>query len=290
MTAVSQRATIKCHSRAAMAKSNLTTRLLSAAIAIPCLLLLIYIGPQWGWLLLVALATGVGAFEFFSMTHSSDRASQAVGVVLTLSVFGTLCGFGARAKVLLALMLIAPFVAQLVTLIRLGDMKTAAFRTFAMVFGPMYVGAGLATLVLLRRDAGSDGAGFVLLSLMLSWLSDTGAYFAGRAFGKRKLYEAVSPKKTVAGAVGGLAGSIVGALLACFSYLPSLPVLHGVVLAILAGIAGQLGDLGESLIKRSVGVKDSGGIVPGHGGILDRVDALIVTSTLSYVYLLFVRS
>jgi phosphatidate cytidylyltransferase len=159
----------------------------------------------------------------------------------------------------------------------------------ATVFGPLYLGGGMAAIVLLKRDAAGDGPGFVLLSLMLSWLSDTGAYFAGRFLGKRKLYPAVSPKKTIAGAFGGLGGAVVGALLASFFYLRSLPVAHGVVLALVGGALGQLGDLGESLLKRSVGVKDSGGIVPGHGGILDRVDALLVTATVSYLYVVFVR-
>jgi phosphatidate cytidylyltransferase len=147
----------------------------------------------------------------------------------------------------------------------------------------------MATLAMLKRDAGADGPGFVVLALMLSWLSDTGAYFAGRFLGKRKLYEAVSPKKTVEGAVGGLAGSVGGALLGAFGYLTSLPASHAVVLGLVGGALGQAGDLGESLLKRSVGVKDSGGIVPGHGGILDRVDALLVTGTLCYLYVSFVR-
>ena len=112
-----------------------------------------------------------------------------------------------------------------------------------------------------------------MLALMLSWLSDTGGYFAGRLFGKHKLYPAVSPKKTVEGAIGGLAGAIVGALIAHFFYLRSLPLGHGVALALVAGAAGQAGDLGESLLKRSFGVKDSGGIVPGHGVLLDRARA-----------------
>jgi phosphatidate cytidylyltransferase len=147
----------------------------------------------------------------------------------------------------------------------------------------------MSCLALLKRDGGSDGPSFVLLSLMLAWMSDTGGYFAGRFLGRHKLYEAVSPKKTVEGALGGLAGSVGGALLGSFLYLRSLPVPHAIALGLLGGALGQLGDLGESLVKRSVGVKDSGGVVPGHGGILDRVDALLVTATLCFLYVLFVR-
>src|SRR6185369_14671336 len=148
---------------------------------------------------------------------------------------------------------------------------------------------GMGATILLRREPGYDGPAFVVLALMLSWLSDTGAYFAGRFLGKHKLYEAVSPKKTIEGAVGGLAFAVLGALSAHFFYLPSLPLRDAVILAVVAGGIGQAGDLGESLLKRSVGVKDSGGIVPGHGGILDRVDALLVTGTLTYLYVVWVR-
>ena len=143
----------------------------------------------------------------------------------------------------------------------------------------------------MRRDARRRTApAFVVLTLMFAWFGDTGGYFAGRFLGKHKLYEAVCPKKTVEGAIGGLAGSVVGALLAHFWFLPSPPARStAIVLALVAGALGQAGDLGESLLKRSIGVKDSGGIVPGHGGILDRVDALLVTSTVTYLYALWVR-
>jgi phosphatidate cytidylyltransferase len=192
-------------------------------------------------------------------------------------------------KVVLTLVLLLPLLAMALVLWRLGDISTATLRIASTAFGPLYLGGGLGASVLLRRDAGADGPAFVVLTLMLSWLSDTGAYFAGRFLGKHKLYEAVSPKKTVEGAIGGVVGGVVGALLAHFGYLRSLSLVDGIGLAVVAGGLGQVGDLGESLIKRSVGVKDSGGIVPGHGGILDRVDALLVTSTITYLYLLWIR-
>jgi phosphatidate cytidylyltransferase len=180
-----------------------------------------------------------------------------------------------------------PIASVLIVLVRLGDVKTAALRVAAGVFGPLYIGGGLGATALLRRDGGADGASFVVLALMFSWLSDTSAYFAGRFLGKHKLYEAVSPKKTIEGAIGGLLFGVLGALAGHFFYLRSLPVSDGIGLAVIAGALGQAGDLGESLLKRSVGVKDSGGIVPGHGGILDRVDALLVTGTVTYLYVLW---
>jgi phosphatidate cytidylyltransferase len=139
----------------------------------------------------------------------------------------------------------------------------------------------LTFIALLREE---QGPGFALMTIMFAWLADTGGYFAGRFFGRRKLYEAVSPKKTIAGFIGAILAAVIAALVAHFSYLPSLPLEHALPLAIVAGTLGQLGDLGESLLKRSTGVKDSGEIVPGHGGMLDRLDALFVTSAIVYAY------
>ena len=273
-----------------MAKSNLAIRFITAVIAGPAILALLYFGLPWYFAVFVAVATLIGALELFAMTHADDSASQIILSVITVGIVGVLWQWGSNAKVLLALILLLPFVSMGIVLVRLGEMRTAALRVAAGAFGPLYLGGGLATLALLRRDGGSDGPSFVLLTFMLSWFSDTGAYFAGRFLGKHKLYEAVSPKKTIEGAVGGLAAAVIGGGVAAhFFYLRSLPLVDGVVLSIVAGALGQAGDLGESLLKRSVGVKDSGGIVPGHGGILDRVDALLVTGTLTYLYLIWVR-
>jgi phosphatidate cytidylyltransferase len=265
-------------------------RFLTAVIAGPAILALLYFGQPWYFAVFVALATLIGAFELFAMTHADDKVSQGVGALLTVGVLGVLWQWTGNAKVLVTMLLLLPFLSMGLVLLRLGEMRTAALRVAAGVFGPLYLGGGLATLALLRRDAGADGPSFVLLTFMLSWFSDTGAYFAGRFLGKHKLYEAVSPKKTMEGAIGGLAAAVLGGGVAAhFLYLRSLPLGEGVLLSIVAGALGQAGDLGESLLKRSVGVKDSGGIVPGHGGILDRVDALLVTGTLTYLYVVWVR-
>jgi len=273
-----------------VAQSNLLTRLLTAGIAGPLILLLLFLGPPWGWLIFVMAATLIGASELYGMTHPGDRPSQMVLSALTIGVIFVMWQWGTSARVLLTLIVLLPMASTFLVLVRLGDIPTAALRVAAGAFGPLYLGAGLGTLVLLRRDVPEGhGPGFVLLALVLSWFSDTGAYFAGRFLGKHKLYPAVSPKKTVEGALGGLLFSVIGAVIGHFTYVRSLPLGDGLILAIVAGGLGQVGDLGESLLKRSVGVKDSGGIVPGHGGILDRVDALLVTSTVTYLYILWFR-
>jgi phosphatidate cytidylyltransferase len=125
----------------------------------------------------------------------------------------------------------------------------------------------------------------VLFVLVVMWLGDTGAYFAGRFLGKHKLYEAVSPKKTWEGAFGGLAGSLVAAIVMKLVRMDHVAWVDVILLALPGAALGQMGDLVESLFKRSTGVKDSGAIWPGHGGILDRIDAVLFFAPYVYVYI-----
>ena len=266
------------------ANSNLAVRVATALVGAPLIIALLYKGPPWGFYLLVLPAALIGAWELFNMTHPGDRLSQAIGVGMSAAASLALYVSDGDTRVLVTMIVVVPLAGPLLTLLRLGDMKTAALRACAMGFGPLYLGVPLTLLAIMRRDLGGDGPAYVVLTIMFAWFGDTGGYFAGRFLGKHKLYEAVSPKKTVEGSIGGLAGSVFGALLAHFWFLPSLSLVHGVVLALVAGALGQAGDLGESALKRSTGVKDSGAIVPGHGGILDRVDALLVTSAVTFLY------
>jgi phosphatidate cytidylyltransferase len=220
------------------------------------------------------------------MTHPEDLLSRFFGVGTSAITSLALYFFGEDPRIVLTILALIGPLALVLTLVRLGKMETAAFRAFALAFGPLLVGVPMTLLAILRRDV-PNGPSWVVVTLMFSWFSDTGGYFAGRAFGKRKLYEAVSPKKTIEGALGGLAGSLIGLAAARLYFLPSISITAGIPLALVAGAFGQIGDLGESLVKRSTGVKDSGAIVPGHGGILDRIDALLFASTVVYLYTLW---
>jgi phosphatidate cytidylyltransferase len=269
------------------AASNLTLRLLTAAVVVPPLLFLLFRGPAWGFFCLVAVAVAVGANELFRMTHPSDAIARGIGMVTSIAIAVVLYFHGTDPKAILTMLFSVVIVGLLVPLWRLGDIPSSALRTMSGIAGPLYIGAMLTTLALLRRDVPEYGAHYVLMTLTFGWLADTGGYFFGRFLGKRKLYEAVSPKKTRAGFVGALVGALVGGLVAHFWYLPTIPLEHVVPLALLSGALGQLGDLIESLLKRSTGIKDSGAIVPGHGGMLDRVDALLIVSPLVYLYVLW---
>jgi phosphatidate cytidylyltransferase len=270
--------------QAKKANSNLAVRLATAAVGAPLIILLLYKGAPWGFYLLALPATLIAASELFNMTHPGDRASQSIGLGMTaLTSLATYLSNG-DVRILATMIVCVPLAGPLLTLVRLGDMKTAALRACALGFAPLFVGIPITLLAVLRRDLGAEGPGYVVLTIMFAWFGDTGGYFAGRFLGRHKLYEAVSPKKTVEGAIGSLAGSVFGAVLAHLWFLPNLSLSHGIPLALVAGAFGQAGDLGESVLKRSFGVKDSGAIVPGHGGILDRIDALMLTSAVTYLY------
>lgn len=266
------------------APSNLTIRLLTAAVGVPAILSLLYVAPPWGFYILVITCVSIGCWELLTMTHPGDRVARVFGLALCQLASLVVYFRVHDAHALLALLVGVPAVALLFTLFRLGDMSTAAIRAFGMAFAPVFVAAPLTLLAVMQRDFGKAGPGLAVMSFMFAWFADTGGYFGGRFFGKHKLYEAVSPKKTVEGAIGGLVGAVIGALMASLGYLRQLPLAHTIPLALFAGALGAAGDLGESLIKRSMGVKDSGAIVPGHGGILDRADALIFTSVAVYAY------
>lgn len=268
---------------ASEANKNLATRVLTAFVAGPAILGLLFFAPPIAFYGLVLVATFVGATELFRMSHPEDGVARGIGTAICLAVSLALWFGGAQPLVLVGIVVGVPMLAMIVTLARLGAIETAALRIGMTGFAPIYLGS-LTLLALLRRDHGDQGGGWVLLGLMLAWLGDTGGYFAGRFLGKHKLYPAVSPKKTVEGAIGGLLGSMSGVVFAHFGFLKSFPLVEGLGLAVVAGSLGIIGDLGESLLKRSTGVKDSGGIVPGHGGILDRIDALLFCSTALYLF------
>ncbi len=153
------------------------------------------------------------------------------------------------------------------------QIPNAPRRVSLAVLGVVYPGLLLSALVRLRQL--EQGGWWIILALTVTWLNDTCAYFAGRAFGKHLLFERISPSKTWEGAVGGSAGSIAGALIVQHFWIPALPPWGALVIGAGASILGPLGDLSESLLKRAYGAKDSGRLLPGHGGILDRIDALL---------------
>jgi phosphatidate cytidylyltransferase len=267
--------------------SNLAARLLTAALLIPILVVaILWSNPiaVWG---LVYVATLLGLREYYNMTLAKEPVSErAFGVILGMVFAAAVYWYDANARVITATLVGVTIASFLFYLFRYRDMDTVAGRVAQMITGILYV-ALLLTFVALLKKRGEDGGAWVFITLTCTWFSDTGAYFAGRFIGPAwpvKLYESVSPKKTVIGGIGGLAGSFLALVVAKFWYLPSLTWIDCVLVAIPANVLGQMGDLCESMLKRSVGVKDSGALLPGHGGMLDRIDALLFSAPYIYFF------
>ena len=169
-----------------------------------------------------------------------------------------------------------------------GEIEKGPANSSLLVFGILYGGLLLSTLCGIRQFP--FGAQWLFLTLAATWLNDTGAYTFGRLFGRHKLAPSISPSKTWEGFFGGAATSMGGTFAMRAIFFSQLTVLDCVVLPAVVSVLGPLGDLCESMIKRAYGVKDSGKIMPGHGGILDRVDALLFTAPFVYLYILEIKA
>ncbi|MBL7684995.1 MAG: phosphatidate cytidylyltransferase [Deltaproteobacteria bacterium] len=162
------------------------------------------------------------------------------------------------------------------------DLSIVLYQVSLTVFGCVYIACFFSYTGLIRHL--EHGVFWIFLLAGATFMADTSAYLAGHLFGRHKLAPRVSPGKTIEGMIGGILGSILAAFICRFIFRSDYPAFHCITIGTLIGIVGPIGDLSESLIKRSVGVKDSGNLIPGHGGILDRVDALLFTSPLVYYY------
>lgn len=263
---------------------NTLARFGTAAVGIPILLYLMFLAPPWGFELLVVTAVTRASYELARITLPGSRAQSVYGMLAAPALMLTILHAPSRDAAMAGMLVLTSF-GLVMGLQHPQPHEAAGARTAWLVAGPLYLGGMLGMLARLHQL--SQGGEWVTLAMMLAWMSDTGAYFAGRFFGRTKLAPRVSPAKTVEGSAGGLAAAVLGAVIAHFTFLSSLPLLNAVVLGVVGGGLGQVGDLIESLIKRSSNVKDSGQILPGHGGMLDRVDALMFTSTTCLLYRLW---
>jgi phosphatidate cytidylyltransferase len=258
------------------------TRELTAAILIPLVLSLLVWGPLWSWALLVALACGAALWEFQSLVRASGwLAPRALSLVL----FAALLGAAYLGSAPLLVAAAGAAVVAIPTLVLLAAPKEPVWLGSAAgtTFATLYVGAGGAAVIALR------GIGWetVLFLLGIVWAGDSAAYYVGSKLGKRRLAPVVSPKKSWEGFWGQVgAGAVFGALLALvLPRVPGTPAVAaaaGAVLGAFMSVVAVVGDLVESTFKRSCAVKDSGGLLPGHGGLLDRLDSLLYASPVLY--------
>ena len=256
-------------------------RLQTAAVLVPFIIYMLYWGPVWLFPCVTATVACFGAYELAEMIAPGDRLYATYQV---LSSLGVLLGFAGYLPVGFAQPTLAALIVfgLLFNLLHPNPMERAALRVGYSVTGPLYVG-GLFGLIA-RLFGHPLGGSWVVLAMVCSFFSDTGGYFAGRALGKHPLAPSISPKKTIEGSIGGLLAAVIGGGVGHFWYLKALSLPAALLLSLVAAALGQLGDLCESLIKRSAGVKDSGNLLPGHGGILDRSDALLFAASAIWFY------
>ena len=251
---------------------NLAVRLLTVAVVLPLVLWLISLGGL-PFALLLSTVAAAAAVELNLLAANgvlSGAAVASVGAAFLLPLLDqTPMGFLSAKLVIAALVMVALVDALFFE----TDLARAPARVGVAVLGAAYPGLLLSALVRLRQL--DRGGWWIILALVVTWFNDSGAYFAGRAFGRRKLFPRISPSKTVEGALGGFAGSVVGAIAVKLLFLPALPLWGAAVIGLGGAVLGPLGDLSESMLKRAFGAKDSGRMLPGHGGMLDRIDALL---------------
>lgn len=252
---------------------DLRKRVASAALLLPAALLCIWLGAE-AWTALVAAAVAVLAWEWVRLCGFSTRRLPGFAVPLCVLAAGTVAvaGFEPWALGLLGLGAVATW--------WLAEPPRPARRAAPaawLAFGVVYIGLAGVALIHLRGDAGA-GLANVLFLFAVVWASDIGAYMAGRALGGPKLAPAVSPNKTWSGAAGGLLSSVTAGLIAAYVMQGPGPGMGAAAVAALLGILTQAGDLFESWIKRRFHVKDTSSLIPGHGGLLDRLDGVLAAA------------
>ena len=241
--------------------------------------LVIFGGIPLFWLAVSALGA-LALHEYGNMVLADQSRSTRLEAMFC-GLLPFLAAFGGSIETVAAILPIALFVLAGFIVLRYQDVDDPFMVLSRSGLGIIYIGFCGAHLILLRNEPG--GLYWLLWLTGITVGSDSFAYYVGRMLGKRKLCPAVSPGKTVAGFVGGLVGSVtVSVFLARFLFVDHDPVVMGMAAAVLSCV-GVLGDLCESMIKRAMSVKDSGSILPGHGGILDRIDSLLFTTPVLYV-------
>ena len=263
------------------------TRVITSIVGVLLLILLIALGNPFVFWLMVSSVIVVGLLEFYKIARTrAFPVYELPGVLLGwLLSLAPLIASSSQSMILteftLTLIVLALFLYALLTKRSLSESIPALAIT---LFGILYVSWLLSHLVLLRGL--SNGKELVFYVLLVVWAGDTGAYYTGSYLGQHKLAPVVSPKKTIEGAVGGLIASLLASCIAKWTFLPLLAYRHCLVLGVLLAVISQLGDLCESMLKRAVNIKDSGTILPGHGGILDRLDGVMFAAPVLYYYVI----
>ncbi|HUV95555.1 MAG TPA: phosphatidate cytidylyltransferase [Anaerolineae bacterium] len=253
-------------------------RVLSSAILIPVVGAAVYVGGLW-FLAVVALAGLLAGYEYLSMMRQSDLAPSFFFGLLLIALFVADAQWPSLDLLRWGLALVP--LAALTVEVFYGNAQGSLANWALTIAGAIYIGFSISHFVRLR--AVDRGMWWVAVALLGTWICDSGAYFVGRAAGKTPFFPQISPKKTWEGAAGGFVCGLAAAVL-LGRFLLGLAVGWGIVLGVLLVFGATFGDLAESVIKRQVGVKDSSNLIPGHGGMLDRVDSLLFVAPIVYCF------
>jgi phosphatidate cytidylyltransferase len=255
-------------------------RIYTFLVLAPFLYAVIRYLPSLAFSGIVVLAGGLALFEFYRLCFGDRSHSWLIGIGLT--GFAALILGTHRPDIIVPTLLATLVCIISVPLLSRSPLEQSLRDGAMTLFGVLYLGLTLGTLSMTRLLP--LGEWLIFFLLLVTWASDTGAYLVGTLYGRHRLAPTISPKKTVEGLVGGLIAAIITGYAARWWFLPELSGLDCLILATLLTITGLWGDLTESAIKRSVGMKDSGRILPGHGGMLDRLDSLLFTAPVFYYY------
>lgn len=262
-------------------------RVFTAALLIPLVIFLVFKAPPLLFFLFITIIVLVGLAEFFRLLKNKNLGYYDLGGFL----FGGLLPlFFYWDKQVLANLALYLFIITLLSspLFRRDEGSLERVSALGNTFlGVFYTSWLLSHFILLYKLP--QGREYIFFVLLVIWIGDTAAYYIGRTWGRHKLAPYTSPNKTIEGAIANLVGGVLGALLVRGWFLSSWGLMNTLLIGILLNALGQLGDLIESLLKRGCGVKDSGYLLPGHGGVLDRVDSLIFSAPAMYYYCYFIR-
>lgn len=257
----------------------LRARLLTAAVALPPLILLVCCAPLWLFSTVLLVCTGLGLHEYFSLARHHSSLPPLFGPGWGAAVATSMLWVNPALvwAVLIAGLFLAFFLA-----LRNSQPAQALSGISISLLGVIYVGFLLPHFIWVRTNA--DGAAWVFFVMLVAMLGDTAGYAVGRMWGRHKLIPHVSSGKTIEGTGGSVGGNLCAAGIAWMWLFPQRPLLELLLLGLGTGFLAQVGDLCESVIKRAFGAKDSGGLFPGHGGMLDRVDSLLFPAAFIYYY------
>ncbi len=255
------------------------TRIITGLLATAGWLALLYSQSFLLFWLIISFISLIGANEYYSTCLKKEDFFLRPPFILS-ALLPILAAYYKRPDLVFALLIVSLVANSCITVLSASKLQSPFDILIKAHFGSLYLGLFTACLVLFM--AWPDGALWLLFLTTITAASDTGAYFVGKSIGKNKLCPSISPGKTIEGFIGGMVCGTICSLLVAYAVFDTVNLVALTLVAMLLSALGVIGDLVESLLKRSMNVKDSGSILPGHGGVLDRIDSLLLTAPVLY--------